>query len=336
MFSKEIQCIIVYIRWGNEKSMKKIVIYNLCVVILTIILICIILFSKKDKIKKYEKNPVLGNKETGTLFDPYVVEFEKTLYMYVSNRKEKCIDVYTSTNGIKWENKVTVLHSNLQSGWENDVNRCCVIFEDNKYKMWYTGQQKGISKIGYAEGNTPYKFERIQEEPVLCPEEEYEKVAVMNPYVIWDNQKNVYKMYYAAGENYEPDVISYAESKDGIKWEKHKNNPIYKASDNKNDFDSYKVGACEVKNINGMYYMFYIGYTDINTAYIMCAKSKDGLTGWEKVQEQPLIKPSKYGFDKDACYKPTVFLDKKENKLKIWYNGRNNQEEYIEMAVYKF
>ena len=67
--------------------MKKIVIYNLCVVILTIILICIILFSKKDKIKKYEKNPVLGNKETGTLFDPYVVEFEKTLYMYVSNRK---------------------------------------------------------------------------------------------------------------------------------------------------------------------------------------------------------------------------------------------------------
>lgn len=316
--------------------MKKIVIFSLCLLIIITMLICIISFNGKDKIKKYEKNPVLGNKETGTLFDPYVIEIEKTLYMYVSNRKEKCIDLYTSTNGIDWENKVTVLQNDLTSGWEQDINRCCVIFENNKYKMWYTGQQNGISKIGYAEGNTPYEFERIQEEPVLYPEEDYEKIAVMNPYVIYDEQDKIYKMYYAAGENYEPDVIAYAESKDGINWEKYKNNPILTATGNKDDFDSYKVGACEVKKIDEMYYMFYIGYTDINTAYIMCAKSKDGLTGWEKVQKQPLIKPSINGFDRDACYKPTVFLDEENNELKIWYNGRKGWNEYIGMAVYKF
>ena len=66
----------------------------------------------------------------------------------------------------------------------------------------------------------------------------------MNPYVIYED--GMFKMYYAAGETYEPDVIAYATSKDGIKWNKYESNPILKASDNRFALDRCKVGACEV------------------------------------------------------------------------------------------
>lgn len=48
----------------------------------------------------------------------------------------------------------------------------------------------------------------------------------MNPNAIYDKTEKIYKMNYATGEYYEPDVICYATSKNGIIWEKYKNNPI--------------------------------------------------------------------------------------------------------------
>ena len=281
---------------------------------------------------KYSNNPVLGNEKTGVLFDPYVIYINNEFYMYVSNRSKKAIEVYKSSDGINWQDGQVVLENNLNSGWEEDVNRCCIIYQDGKYKMWYTGQANKMSNIGYAESEDPYNFKRIQQRPVLIHEGKYEKDAVMNPYVIYDKETKMYKMWYAAGENYEPDVIAYAESKDGLQWEKYERNPIYTASHIDGQYDSYKVGGCEVKHINDFYYMFYIGYTDINTACIMCAKSSNGITDWEKISEKPLIISSDYGFDKDACYKPTIYYDVKNDKISIWYNGRNESNEYIGLA----
>lgn len=312
------------------------------ILIVMIIIVCIVFciniyieIEADKKFNKYSNNPVLGNKDTGTLFDPNVIEIEGKLYMYVSNRNNKSIDVYSSYDGINWNEGTTVLEKNSESGWEDDINRCCVIYQDGKYKMWYTGQKNQKSNIGYAESDNPYNFHRVQTEPVIIYEENYEAESVMNPYVLYDENKEIYRMWYAAGEFYEPDVIAYAESNDGLNWKKYKNNPIYTASNNEEDFDYYKVGGCEVKYFNNEYYMFYIGYTDIHTGYIMCAKSNDGITGWKKVSEEPLVSPTKGEFDADACYKPTVYYNSDSKTIMLWYNGRNKGEEYIGLATYK-
>lgn len=65
----------------------------------------------------------------------------------------------------------------------------------------------------------------------------------MNPNVIYDKAEKIYKMNYAAGEYYKPDVISYATSKDGIILEKYKNNPILIPNNIKALLDSFKVEA---------------------------------------------------------------------------------------------
>ncbi|KAA6314508.1 hypothetical protein EZS27_034882, partial [termite gut metagenome] len=39
----------------------------------------------------------------------------------------------------------------------------------------------------------------------------------------------LYRMWYSGGEQYEPNAISYATSKDGLAWEKYRTNPIFSA-----------------------------------------------------------------------------------------------------------
>ena len=157
----------------------------------------------------------------------------------------------------------------------------------------------------------------------------------MIPNVIFDKQENIFKMWYSAGETYEPDVICYATSKDGINWTKYKNNPIFIANKNKFCLDSFKVGGSDVHKIsNNKYIMFYIGYSDINTARIFIAKSKNGINNWKRL-DTPIIKPTKGQFDSDACYKPTALYDKKKKEWLIWYNGRRKNKEFIGLAFFK-
>lgn len=295
-----------------------------------------VLFGQQNYIKewkKYSNKPVLGNENTGTVFDPYVMkDLDGKYRMYVSWRKNKSIAVTTSEDGINWSELKEVLNRDKSTGWEDDINRATVIYKDDMYYMWYTGQTNNVSKIGYAVSKDGYSFEKI-EQPVLVPEKEFENKSVMNPYVMYDEEEMIYKMWYAAGETYEPDVIAYATSKDGIHWTKYEKNPIFEKNKDYNSLDNYKVGACEVHKINNEYLMFYIGYTDINTARIFVAKSKDGINDWERYGRYPIIQPEHNMFDSEACYKPTVIWNKIDSKWMMWYNGRTGSDEFIGLAT---
>ena len=157
----------------------------------------------------------------------------------------------------------------------------------------------------------------------------------MNPNVLYDKEENIFKMWYAAGETYEPDVICYAISKDGFAWTKFEKNPIFIPNINKLALDSFKIGGCDVHKISTRkYIMFYIGYSDINTARIFVAKSKNGINNWKRYDD-PIIKPTKGEFDSDACYKPSAIYEVKNKEWLIWYNGRKKNKEFIGLAFHK-
>jgi len=282
--------------------------------------------------EKYELNPILGNNSTGTVFDPHIMEDKNGFYrMYVSWRKIGKIAVSLSQDGINWSNLTIVIDKEDSKNWAYNINRASVIYNDGIYKMWFTGQNKKISKIGYATSEDGYNFKKLPD-PVLIAEYSYEKKSVMNPHVIYDKEEKIYKMYYTAGEFYEPDVICYATSKDGIIWDKYKNNPILIPNYNTSSLDSFKVGGCDVHKISANYYlMFYIGFSDINTARIFKAESKDGITNWKR-NNNPLIEPTKNNFDSDACYKPSVIYNKKNKIWMLYYNGRKKNNEYIGLS----
>ena len=282
-------------------------------------------------IKKHPKNPIYGDPETGTLFDVYVTEQQDgKLRMDLSWRPKDSLAVSFSDDGINWTPPRVTLPPEPASGWEELVNRNCVLKIGGGYKMWYTGQARGKSYIGCAESADGINFRRVTDRPVLTPEFPFEGESVMNPCVLFEN--GVYRMWYSAGETYEPNVLCYAESADGINWTKYEKNPILIKNPSK-EYEQNRIGGCQViphKKLG--YLVFYIGYRDINTACICAACSKDGVSDFRRCRLNPLVSPTAGEWDADSCYKPSALYDPGKDVWRIWYNGRAGGTEYIGLA----
>ena len=289
-------------------------------------------FAKDNGWVKYAGNPVMGSPELGTCFDLNVVPWGEAKYNnYFSWRGQKCIALSHSEDGVRWTAPVKCLEADPTSGWEDDLNRASVWYRDGTYHMWYVGQARGHSKIGYATSKDGVRFVRASKLPVMVSEYPHEGFSVMNPYVRWDEARGCWRMWYASGETYEPNVLCYAESKDGFKWEKSPLNPIFVKG---KGWEKDRVGGCEVHPLpDGRWIMFYIGYSDIHTARIGAAVSPDGIRGWKRLRANPLVEPTPGEWDSAACYKPSVVREK--DRWLLWYNGRTDTREYIGLVEHK-
>ncbi len=286
---------------------------------------------KSDAFQKYGNAPVFGNRETGTLFDAYVTRQQSTLRMDLSWRPKSALAVSFSEDGLHWTDPVITLECDPTTGWEDNINRNCVLpdpFGDG-YLMWYTGQANDRSWIGVARSEDGMHFTRFQKDPILAPEWDFEGASVMNPFVMYEN--GVFRMWYAAGETMEPNVLCYAESTDGISWVKYSGNLIMTCAP-ENEYEQNRIGSCHIVRESDCYTLFYIGYRDIDTACICAARSEDGITNWKRLPENPLITPTPGSWDEHSCYKPTVIREA-DGLYRLWYNGRRNNEEYIGYAT---
>jgi predicted GH43/DUF377 family glycosyl hydrolase len=156
----------------------------------------------------------------------------------------------------------------------------------------------------------------------------------MCPDVMWETVGKVFCMWYSGGEQYEPDAIGFATSADGNMWRKREANPVFKA-DPTNTWEQHKVTACQVVRREDWYYMFYIGFFDLHKAQIGIARSRDGLTNWQRHPGNPIISPTKDGWDHDACYKPYAIFDEARQRWMLWYNGRKGDVEQIGLATHE-
>jgi beta-1,2-mannobiose phosphorylase / 1,2-beta-oligomannan phosphorylase len=280
---------------------------------------------------KSPKSPVLGG-DLGTCFDVSVLKEEDRYRMWFSWRPRKSIALVESKDGIEWSRPVVVLGPNDKTDWENDINRPVVIKHGGLYRMWYTGQARGKSWIGYATSEDGKSWNRESVKPVLSADQPWEKVAVMCPHVIHDDEAALYRMWYSGGEQYEPNAIGYATSKDGLTWSKHRDNPVFNP-DPSLAWEKDRVTACQVIRQDDSYLMFYIGFRDRDHAQIGIARSKDGIGGWERHPANPIIRPGVDKWDQDAVYKPYAILD--GQKWLLWYNGRKGGVEQIGLATHE-
>jgi predicted GH43/DUF377 family glycosyl hydrolase len=280
---------------------------------------------------KYPENPVLGGK-LGTCFDVVVLKEGDLYRMWFSWRPKASIALVESRDGVHWSVPVIVLGPNKATGWEADVNRPTVFRRGDTYHMWYTGQAHGHSWIGYATSADGIAWKRISDKPVLASEEPWEKVAVMCPGVLWDDEVHLYKMWYSAGGQFEPDAIGYAASPDGLHWTKHAANPVMRP-DPKYDWEKHLVTGAQVLKRGDGYLMFYIGFRDIHHAQIGVARSKDGITAWQRHPANPIVRPGKDKWDHDACYRPSAVFDGR--KWLLWYNGRHGGFEQVGLVTHE-
>jgi predicted GH43/DUF377 family glycosyl hydrolase len=280
---------------------------------------------------KHPGNPVLGG-SLGTCFDVSLLKEKDTYQMWFSWRPKKSIALVESRDGIRWTEPRIVLGPNDKTDWENDLNRPVVIRNGDRYQMWYTGQARGRSWIGYATSRDGKTWERRSDRPVLSPEKPWEKVAVMCPHVLYDDKARLYRMWYSGGEQYEPNAIGYATSEDGVKWVKHDGNPIFRP-ERKNEWEKDRVTACQVVRHGDWYVLFYIGFRDQHHAQIGIARSRNGITDWQRHPANPVIRPGRDRWDHDAVYKPYAIFDGRQWLL--WYNGRKGGVEQIGLAIHK-
>ena len=281
---------------------------------------------------KHEKNPVLGG-NLGTCFDVTLLREENTYRMWFSWRPKRSIALVESRDGIEWSAPQIVLGPNDETDWEDNINRPGVLRRDGVHHMWYTGQARGRSWIGYATSPDGIRWQRRSSQPVLSAEAPWEKVAVMCPHVLWDAEKRLYRMWYSAGEQYEPNSIGYATSPDGLHWTRHQDNPVF-AADPARPWEQHKVTACQVIPAAGSYLMFYIGFRDEHRAQIGLARSQDGITDWQRHPANPILFPTDNAWDGDACYKPFAIYDQQSGRWMLWYNGRKGNVEQIGLATH--
>lgn len=275
------------------------------------------------------ENPMLGG-DLGTCFDVSVLEIGGIYRMWFSWRSKESIAFVESDDGVHWNAPIIVLGPNPATTWEERLNRPCVLYHDNNYHMWYTGQTKKRSFIGYATSLDGITWQRKSEKPVLETKTRWEKRSVMCPDVIWDEEQGLFRMWYSAGGQYEPKAIAHAMSRDGLQWIRLKK-PVF-VPDQSSSWEQDRVAACQVIQHRGWFVMFYIGFSDIDHAGIGIARSRDGITGWERHPANPIIAPTRGSWDHDACYKPYAIFDGK--RWLLWYNGRNDGVEQIGLAIH--
>jgi predicted GH43/DUF377 family glycosyl hydrolase len=275
---------------------------------------------------KYDANPVMGG-QYGTCFDVSVLKENGAYRMWLSWRPKQSVALVESKDGIHWsEPPQVVLGPRNDTGWEEDINRPVVLKREDGYHLWFTGQAKGHSAIGYATSPDGIAWKRLSDRPVLAPEKPWEKVAVMCPHVLWDVPTKLFRMWYSGGEQNEPNAIGYATSPDGLNWTKHPDNPIF-APDLNLSWEKHKATACQVERLGDWHVMFYIGFRDEPHAQIGLARSRDGITNWQRHPANPIIRPGENQWDHDACYKPYAIFD--GQKWLLWYNGRHGGLEQI-------
>lgn len=285
--------------------------------------------------KKLPENPLLGG-ELGTCFDIAMLRENDEILLYFSWRDKASIALCKSRDGIHWdEPRFCIRPRKAKEGREDDLNRPSVVKVGSIYHMWYTGQFKpgqadGTSDIFHAVSEDGIHFVRTGDEPVLRAELPWEKQAVMCPSVIWDEGTKLFRMWYSGGEQYEPTAIGYAESEDGRVWRKSPLNPIFQA-DPASEWEQHKAAGCQVLFHGGWYWMFYIGYHNEDYAQVGVARSRDGVTGWDRSKLNPILAPDENAWDGEACYKP--FVLNMGDRWMLWYNGRRGHKEQIGGAV---
>lgn len=114
-------------------------------------------------------------------------------------------------------------------------------------------------------------------------------------------------MWYSGGATHlaEANTIGYATSKDGIHWEKNVMNPIF-TPDPTIHWEMYKVSANYVWKHDGWYYMTYLGSDSDMCAASGMARSRDGITNWQRHPDNPTFGAIEGDWDCAGICKVTV------------------------------
>jgi len=274
--------------------------------------------------QKYQGNPVLtatqGWESSFGVIGPRLLKIGNTYKMWYTGIGTRFqIGLATSTDGIHWTKSGPnpVLTYGQPGNFDADhVDYPSVIYHNNKYWMWYTGWSNGIRQIGLATSSDGVNWTKYSGNPVLTvgPTSAWDAQSTAVPCVIYDGK---FKMWYH-GKGLYLQAAGYAESDDGIHWQKYQGNPVFTPLPN--SWESTAIGINSVEKVNGIYQMWY-GGNDGNTTKFGYAISADGVR-WERYGGNPILTPGAGGAW-DSGPLGGFFVLRETNLYKMWYGGQS-------------
>ena len=198
-----------------------------------------------------------------------------------------------------------------------------VLHIDGKFKMWYLGTSAGSrardTAVGYAESDDGIHWREHAANPILTGDDIPWGPNIQTPFVLFDEQERIYKMWFISVPNMVRDAdgkmtemtqqLGYATSPDGLKWDVHPE-------------PSYESGRSPsvIKEGPNRYRMWMNSRPSMDVharelgANIYEFISADGVN-WERL-EPPVVQPS----DK-ANTVVYPFVLKEGGRYSMWYGG---------------
>lgn len=229
--------------------------------------------NEPQKILSITEKPVLSLGSLGAFDDSgvmpsWIVDYNGTKYMYyIGWNQGVTVPFYTFTGlAVSQDGGETFQRfSKAPILGRNDVDPYlapspCVIIENGVWRMWYSscvgwqienGKPKHYYHIKYAESKDGIDWQR---RGVMCIDfKSKDEYAIARPCVL--KEDGIYKMWYSyRGESYR---IGYAESKDGIHWERKDDEAGIDVSES--GWDSEMIEYAFVFEHKGKKYMLYNG-----------------------------------------------------------------------------
>lgn len=211
------------------------------------------------------------------------------------------------------------------NGWESaGTFNPAVIVRGNKIVMLYRAQDRqGTSRLGYAESDDGIHFTR-RKEPVLSPEEDYEKDGgVEDPRLVQFG--DTYYLTYT-GYNKKDAQLCLATSKDLIHWDrKGIILPAYKGNWN---VKWTKSGAIVPEKIHGKYWMYFLGTSADGKDQMGLASSPD-LLHWTEETKTPVLPVRPGHFDSRVTEPgPPPIVAHGNGGILLYYNGADDKLVY--------
>ena len=215
---------------------------------------------------------------------------------------------------------------------DNGVTPSWVVNYDDKKYLYYIGWNVGSTvRMGLVAGLAVSRdggktFTRVSRGPLLERTDAEPYSILTAPCVLIENE--IWRMWYVSGVEWvDKDTprynIKYAESRDGINWDRQEVVCIDFKSPNENAL----ARPCVIKE-NGIYKMWY-SYKGENYR-IGYAESKDGII-WERKDDEAGIDISESGWDSEMIEYAFVF-EHKQIKYML-YNGNDYGKEGIGYAI---
>lgn len=274
---------------------------------------------------------------------PTVDWLEGSLYrVYFSGRDKEnqsyigyaIVDADNPREVIEYSAEPVLMPGRLGCFDDSGVTPSSIVNHGGKKYMYYIGWKKRSSvRMGLQTGlaiseDGGRTFEQFSRAPILGITDKEPYSILTGPYVLIEN--GLWRMWYVSGVVWvNPDLprynIKYAESRDGIHWDRNGTVCI----DLKSETENALARPCVIRD--GNLYKMWFAYKgeDYRIGY---AESLDGVK-WHRKDEQVGIDVSEFGWDSEMIEYAFIFTY--NNKKHMLYNGNNYGLDGIGLAIEK-